>query len=159
MRFAGIVEPGVSTGVVTSSQYIKGGYAVFQTQAEYELYIATYGNMDDSVIVKGMPLYVVETEKLFRVKTEPSSAAPCEIEEEETTIEIVQQLNTVVDDVTQLQSDVSGLQTAVNTVETQVQTVETHVEALETKVETLETHAILDTDVLEIYGGSATDLI
>lgn len=59
MKFAGIIEPGVASGVVTEGKYVKGSYVVVSTTAERN-------SIPNGVRVPGMPVYVSEINTLFR---------------------------------------------------------------------------------------------
>jgi hypothetical protein len=59
MKFAGIIEPGVASGIVTYGKYVQGGYVVVQT-------IEERNSIPEGVLVDGMPVYVSEMRLLYR---------------------------------------------------------------------------------------------
>ena len=59
MKFAGKIEPGIVSGVVTESKYIAGGYIVCQTVQEME-------SLKYGVKVNGLPCYVYTDNQLYR---------------------------------------------------------------------------------------------
>lgn len=63
MRFAGTIEPGVASGIVTYGKYVQGGYVVVQTVQERNTIPA-------GVLVDGMPVYVSGMKLLYRYQKE-----------------------------------------------------------------------------------------
>ena len=59
MKFAGIIEPGVASGIVTYGKYVQGGYVVVQTVAERD-------SIPAGVLVDGMPVYISTMRVLYR---------------------------------------------------------------------------------------------
>ena len=59
MKFAGIIEPGVASGIVTRGQYVQGSYVVVKDIAERDA-------IADGVLVIGTPVYISDLQKTQR---------------------------------------------------------------------------------------------
>ena len=59
MKFAGIIEPGVASGIVTYSKYIQGTYIVVSDYSERD-------KIPTGVLVEGTPVYISSLNKTQR---------------------------------------------------------------------------------------------
>ena len=59
MKFAGIIEPGVASGIVTYSKYIQGTYIVVSDYSERD-------KIPTGVLVEGTPVYISSLKKTQR---------------------------------------------------------------------------------------------
>lgn len=69
MRFAGILEPGVASGLITYAKYIQGGYIVVNTIQERDALAA-------GITVEGTPVYVVSENREYRKSGEGWEVQP-----------------------------------------------------------------------------------
>ena len=65
-RIPGRLDAGLASGVLAKAEYIQGGYKVFATIADRDLYTSNYVEFSDSVLVEGTPVYVVENSTGYR---------------------------------------------------------------------------------------------
>ena len=59
MKFAGIIEPGVASGIVTYSKYIQGTYIVVSDYSERD-------KIPTGVLIEGTPVYISSLKKTQR---------------------------------------------------------------------------------------------